>query len=88
MARACRWAQAEPRRKLDYNLTVTVLSAGAALAIGAVQLAKLLTSQLQLKGTIWSLASSALDHSAVMGGLMTAVLLGWLAWVRRRRVGL
>ena len=88
MARACRWAQAEPRRKLDYNLTVTVLSAGAALAIGAVQLAKLLTSQLQLKGTIWSLASSALDHSAVMGGLMTAVLLGWLAWVRRRRGGL
>jgi len=87
MARACRWAQAEPRRRLDYNLTVTVISAGAALAIGAVQLAKLLTSQLQLRGTISSLATSLLDHWAMIGAMMTAALLGWLAWATRRRVG-
>ena len=48
------WAFSKPVRKVFYNLTITGLSVAVALIIGTVELAGLLASQANLRGSFWA----------------------------------
>jgi high-affinity nickel-transport protein len=85
MARAYGWALREPRRRLNYNLAVTALSAAAALAIGGVEATAVLSGWLNLKGHLWSFAAGALNHSALIGLTLVGLLLALWAWARQQR---
>lgn len=54
MTKAYRWAFTNPIRKMYYNLTVTSISIGAALLIGFVQLAHILSERNIVKGSFWT----------------------------------
>jgi high-affinity nickel-transport protein len=83
MAAAYRWAFVHPLRRIHYNLTTTGLSAVAALVVGAVNLATLLSSGVPAVGRAlpWL---SGIDLNAVgylIGGLfLTAWLCSFLYW--------
>lgn len=53
MTTAYSWAFATPLRKVYYNLTVTGLSIVAALFIGSVELAQVLSEKIGLSGGFW-----------------------------------
>jgi high-affinity nickel-transport protein len=53
MTTAYNWAFSTPLRKIYYNLSVTGLSVIAALAIGFIELAQILTPKLGLNYGIW-----------------------------------
>ena len=54
MTTAYHWAFSTPMRKIYYNLSVTGLSVIAALFIGLIELAQILTPKLGLKGGVWT----------------------------------
>ena len=54
MTTAYRWAFRTPLRKIFYNLSITGLSIVAALAIGVIELAQILTPKLGLSGGVWT----------------------------------
>jgi len=77
MTTAYDWAFSTPMRKIYYNLSITGLSVAAALFIGVVEIAQLITSKLGLHGGGWSLVQ-ALDFSK-LGYLLVALLVAcWL----------
>ncbi|MHB1872671.1 MAG: HoxN/HupN/NixA family nickel/cobalt transporter [Steroidobacteraceae bacterium] len=90
MAGAYHWAFIEPRRKLTYNLMITLLSCVVALAISAVETAGLISQYLYLKGGAWSVAASIADHFNLLGMIIIALFaIGWLASIvmaRRRAI--
>ncbi len=47
------WAFSQPVRKVFYNITITGLSVAVAFAIGTIELAGLVMSQLNLSGRFW-----------------------------------
>jgi len=53
MTTAYNWAFSTPLRKIYYNLSVTGLSIAAALCIGFIELAQILTPKLGLNSGIW-----------------------------------
>ena len=53
MTNAYRWAFSTPLRKVYYNLTITALSVMAALLIGIIELAQVLSEKLKLNGSGW-----------------------------------
>lgn len=53
MTTAYHWAFSTPLRKIYYNLSVTGLSVIAALCIGFIELAQIITPKLGLSGGIW-----------------------------------
>lgn len=54
MTSAYSWAFATPLRKVYYNLTVTGLSVVAALLIGVIELAQVISRKLGLNGSLWA----------------------------------
>ena len=54
MTTAYHWAFSTPLRKIYYNLSVTGLSVIAALFIGLIELAQIITPKLGLKGGVWT----------------------------------
>lgn len=79
MAGAYQWAFLEPRRKLAYNLAITLLSSAVALAIGAVELAGLIADRLRLRGALWSAAHRIGAHFNLLGIVIIALFgAGWL----------
>jgi nickel/cobalt transporter (NiCoT) family protein len=52
------WAFARPVRKVYYNLVITGLSIGAAFIIGTVEILGILTTEVHLHGTFWSLMAN------------------------------
>lgn len=87
MAGAYHWAFVEPRRKLTYNLAITLLSSAVAVTVGSVETAGLIAQQLHLKGSAWSAADRIAEHFNLLGmaiiGLFAA---GWLASVAVTRL--
>lgn len=76
MINAYRWAFATPLRKIYYNLTITGLSVVAALFIGFIELAQVITPKLGLKGWFWTWVQG-LEFSE-MGYLMVSLFI--LVW--------
>ncbi len=76
MTTAYRWAFATPLRKIYYNLAVTGLSVVAALLIGLIELAQVLTREIGMTTGFWKWLQD-LDFAA-MGWLLAALFL--LAW--------
>jgi high-affinity nickel-transport protein len=52
------WAFSQPVRKVYYNIIITGLSVATAMFIGGMELAQVLSSQLQLTGGFWDYANS------------------------------
>jgi len=76
MTTAYRWAFATPLRKVYYNLTVTGLSVVAALVIGAIEVAQVVTQTLGLTRGVWGRLQT-LDFGWI-GYLLVALFV--LAW--------
>lgn len=53
MTTAYNWAFATPMRKMFYNLSITGMSVIAALFIGVIELAQIITPKLGLNGGVW-----------------------------------
>jgi high-affinity nickel-transport protein len=47
------WAFSKPVRKVYYNLTITGLSVAVALVIGTIEIAGLIASEVNLRGSFW-----------------------------------
>lgn len=77
MSNAYQWAFDTPVRKVYYNLTVTALSASAALLIGSVELAQVMAEQFGWKGAFGSWVQG-LDLNWLGCGLILLLLLFWL----------
>lgn len=77
MTSAYRWAFKTPFRKLYYNLTVTLLSVVAALLIGVVELAQVLSEQLDAQAPFFKWLQD-LDFG-VLGYVLVALFIG--AWL-------
>lgn len=76
MTKAYRWAFSTPLRKLYYNLSVTMLAVVAALLIGMVELAQVLSEKLGWEGGFWSWIQE-LDFG-MLGYILVALFV--LAW--------
>lgn len=84
MARAYGWAMAEPARKFRYDMSLTLVSAVAALLVAAVELASLAGTS----GWSGDFVMRIEMHSGWFGAVITTVLLVlWvsLAWHQRRQ---
>jgi high-affinity nickel-transport protein len=79
MLKAYSWALVRPARKLWYNLVVTLVSVVAAVVIGAVEVAGLMTERLSLKGGGWDWIAALGEHSGLVG--LTIVMTCLTAWL-------
>jgi nickel/cobalt transporter (NiCoT) family protein len=73
------WAFVKPVRKLYYNMTITLVSAIVALAVGGIEALGLMANQLGLAGTGWDLVRKLNDNFGVLGYMIIAIFaLSWL----------
>jgi len=73
------WAQAQPERKILYNLTITTISVITAVVIGLIQVVSLAGDKLQLQGVFVETAESISEHFSVIGyGIILLCLLTWM----------
>jgi len=87
MAGAYHWAFVEPRRKLLYNLAITLVSSMVALLIGAIEAAGLVAGSLHLEGGPWSLAGRIAEHFNLIGLVIIGLFAtGWLLSVAMARL--
>ncbi|MBP2626637.1 MAG: high-affinity nickel-transporter [Firmicutes bacterium] len=77
MTTTYKWAFNTPLRKVYYNLTVTSMSVIAALLIGTIELAQVITSKIGLTSGIWKWVQS-LDVGAVGYILVVLFVLIWM----------
>lgn len=77
MSNAYKWAFDTPVRKVYYNLTITAVSVAAALLIGGVELAQVMTEQFGWKGALSSWIQG-IDFNWLGYGLILLFLLFWL----------
>jgi nickel/cobalt transporter (NiCoT) family protein len=82
------WAFSKPVRKVYYNIAITGLSVVVALFIGTLELLQVLANQLNLRGGLWSYASSFNINSAgfTIVGLFVGIWIFALAYWRFGRV--
>ena len=77
------WAFSKPVRKVYYNIAITGLSVFVALYIGTLELAQVLTTQLDLRGGLWNYAAHFNINSAgftivgIFVGVWAFALLYW-----------
>jgi high-affinity nickel-transport protein len=76
MTTAYRWAFSTPLRKLYYNLSVTAIAVAAALLIGMVELAQVLSEKLSLNGEVWVWIQNV--DFGMLGYMLVALFI--LAW--------
>ncbi|HET7580187.1 MAG TPA: HoxN/HupN/NixA family nickel/cobalt transporter [Bacillales bacterium] len=77
MKTAYSWAFSTPLRKVYYNLTVTVVSVAAALFIGMIELAQVLSSKMHLQGALWE-GIRDLNFGWLGYALVSLFILAWL----------
>jgi len=77
MSTAYSWAFSTPLRKVYYNLTITGLSVLAALFIGVIELAQVITPELGLTGGFWQWLQD-LDFGILGYMLVALFVLTWL----------
>jgi high-affinity nickel-transport protein len=74
-----RWAAAEARRRIWYNLVVTAVSIFVAVTIGAVELLGLLTGPSEHANGAWQIIAYLNDHFALVGAAAIALFAAsWL----------
>ncbi|MDA8227941.1 MAG: HoxN/HupN/NixA family nickel/cobalt transporter [Desulfitobacterium hafniense] len=76
MTTAYNWALSTPLRKVYYNLSVTGISVIAALFIGLIELAQIVTPKLGLNGGIWGWIQN-LDFGGIGYILVGLFVLSW-----------
>lgn len=76
MTTAYNWAFSTPLRKVYYNLSVTGISVVAALFIGLIELAQIVTPKLGLNGGIWGWIQN-LDFGGIGYILVGLFVLAW-----------
>ena len=73
------WAFLKPVRKLYYNLTVTLLSALAAVLVGGVELLGLMADALDLEGGVWTSIGDLGSSLGFAGyGMVALFVASWL----------
>lgn len=73
------WAQAQPERKILYNLTITTISVLTAVAIGLVEVISLAGDKLHLQGALVDIAEAVSEHFSLLGyGIIALCLLTWM----------
>jgi high-affinity nickel-transport protein len=80
MVKAYDWAFINPRRKLNYNLTVTALSVVMALAIGIIELLQVAGRTLGWRGRLAE-SLAAIDFGTVGFSVVALFALAWLVSV-------
>ena len=81
MLGAYEWAFVKPIRKLYYNITITLISAIVAIAIGGIETLALLAAKLGLSGGVWDVAAALGEN---FNGLGFAIIGLFVAcWVLR-----
>jgi high-affinity nickel-transport protein len=76
MTTAYNWAFSTPLRKIYYNLSITGISVIAALVIGSIELAQILTPKLGLNTGIWRWLQN-LDFSGIGYFLVALFIISW-----------
>lgn len=90
MLNAYGWAFVKPLRKLYYNLTITLISAVVAFAVGSIELLGLLNERLGRTGSFWDSIGRLNENADVLGfviiGVFVSVWIGAIALYRYRRL--
>jgi nickel/cobalt transporter (NiCoT) family protein len=74
------WAFVRPIRKLYYNMTITLASVVAALAIGGIEALGLIGDKLGLEGRFWQFVATLADNFALVGYAIVAFfVVSWVA---------
>jgi nickel/cobalt transporter (NiCoT) family protein len=77
------WAFLTPVKKIFYNLTVTIMSVLVAFVIGGVEIAQVLSSELNLSGAFWSWLNDLNFETmgfAIVGIFAVTWALAYLVW--------
>ncbi|CAB3786322.1 High-affinity nickel transport protein [Paraburkholderia caffeinitolerans] len=92
MVHAYGWAMDDPKRKLYYNASITLVSALVAIAIGGVEAAGLIGEKLGASGGLWPAVADVNAHFGEIGYALVALFIAcWIGSVlfhRWRRPGL
>ncbi len=74
------WAFMKPIRKLFYNMTITLVSASVAIAIGGIETLGLVGNQLELQGRFWDFIGKLNGNFGTLGYIIIGVFaLSWIA---------
>jgi high-affinity nickel-transport protein len=74
------WANAQPIRKLYYNITITSVSVLVALIVGGLETLGLIQSELNLSGFFWDAVAALNNHFGDLGYVIIGIfVLSWLA---------
>jgi high-affinity nickel-transport protein len=82
------WAFVKPIRKLYYNMTITLVSAIVALAVGGIEALGLLALQFHRQGVFWDLVGKLNKNFGTLGYCVIALfVLSWCIsiWIYRWR---
>lgn len=82
------WAFVKPIRKLYYNMTITLVSAIVALAVGGIEALGLLARQFHRQGVFWDLVGKLNQNFGMLGYCIIALFaLSWCIslWIYRWR---
>jgi high-affinity nickel-transport protein len=82
------WAFVKPIRKLYYNMTITLVSAIVALAVGGIEALGLLAMQFHRQGAFWDLVGKLNQNFGTLGYCIIALFaLSWCIsiWIYRWR---
>jgi high-affinity nickel-transport protein len=73
------WAFIKPIRKLYYNLTITGVSVGVAVAIGGIEVLGLAAEKLGFSGGLWDAVNAANKNIGALGYVIIAIFVAsWL----------
>jgi high-affinity nickel-transport protein len=71
------WAFLKPIRKIYYNLTITIISVLVAFAIGGIEVAQVISSEVGLTSGFWGWLSN-LDFETMGYAIIAIFLISWL----------
>ncbi len=75
MVGAYGWAFRKPIRKLYYNLTITIVSALVALVVAGIEVLRLMSEQLSLRGALWDRVHALDDNWGLIGVFIVAIFI-------------
>jgi high-affinity nickel-transport protein len=73
------WAFIKPIRKLYYNLTITGVSVGVAVAIGGIEVLGLAAESFGFSGGLWDVVNAANENIGALGYVIIAIFVA--SWV-------
>lgn len=73
------WAFVQPRRKIFYNMTLTLTSTAVALLIAGINIASMAREYYGLESPAWAIMQALHDNYTLLGGIIIAVFV--VAWI-------